>query len=150
MKASFYTRTKEILLSVPEITSVSMWQNNLINDTDRMNRFPLIFIQLQQISYNNMTHKVQECQGAQIVIHILFKALDAEDTGVFDVSQQIFIAMHRAGFRRLSEQPIYSGAEVIDWQITFEAPRFTDEDATIEKITTPAKPIEIQAQQTPL
>lgn len=149
MKAEFYTQTRDLILTVPEIESVSLWYDNLVNDTDRMNRFPMIFIQMQRIQYNNMTANVQECPGAQIVVHVLFKAIDPEDTGVFDVSQAIYATLHRAGYRRISEQPIYIGGEIIDWQIAFEAPRFTDHDAKPSTRTTPKPPAQIDTEFTP-
>lgn len=143
MKAEFYTTIKELLLDIPGITSVSIWQNNLINDTDRMNRFPLIFVEFNEMNYNTMTGNIQECNGVQITIHVLFKALDAEDTGVFQISQDVFAQLQRANFRRISERPIYSGEEIIDWQIVFDSPRFTDEDAVSQTIKKPKPPIEI-------
>lgn len=150
MKKEYYLQIKALLEGIREVGPVSMWQNNLINDTDRLQRYPMLFIQFTSVPYLTNAGNQQESNASTFTVHILHKAIDTEDTQIFDISQAVFVALQRAGFRRLQEQSNYFGTEIIDWQITFEAPRFTDDDAVVSKITKAKPPVQIDVQQTPL
>lgn len=131
MKKELFTQTRDLLLAISGIDTVKIWNNDILNGADTLGRFPLIFLQFTGLNYATMNGNVQECNGAIIVVHLLYSTIDDQDTGVFDFSQEIFTALQLAGFRRIGESADYTGGEVIDWQITFEAPRFEDEAAKI-------------------
>jgi hypothetical protein len=96
-----------------------------------------VLLSSRGLTTNLSAARFQECNGAKITVHVLYKTLDGEDIGVFDLSQAIFTAMQGYGFSRTSEAPIYSGGEIIDWQIHFDAPRFEDDGAKISFHFTP-------------
>lgn len=139
MKSEFYTTVKNILLTVKIINAVKIWNESILDKLDSLGEFPLVFMQFSNISYETTIGNLQECNRCTIVVHILYKTLDSQDPGVFDVSQGVYYAMQKSGFKRIQENPLYTGTEIIDWQITFEAPRWTD-DATKEVMTKYLKP----------
>ena len=143
MVKEFYTTIRDAIKAIPEITSVSLWQNNLINSTDRLNRFPLVYIEMQPVEYGQMSNYVDECEGARVVVHIIHKTIDPEDLKVFSISQKIYVALRALNYRRITELPSYPGGELVEWQITFEAPRFTDSAAVPAKTTQVKPPIDI-------
>lgn len=138
MKADFYKAIKDTLASIGK---VSIWNAGLLNDSDRLGKFPLLFLEFTGINYQTTGKNTQECNGAAVTLHILYNTIDSEDAGIFDTSQQVYAAMQRAGFNRTGERPDYSGGEVIDWIMTFESPRWIDEDAVEEKINTKKPPL---------
>ena len=130
-------------MTVPEVKSVRLWRNNALTDEDTLERFPIVYLQYTNVNYESTAGKTQECNGALVTVHIIYKTLEPEDTGVMDISQAVYVAMHNAGFERKNEVPYYTGGELIDWQITFEAPRWIDEDAKGVKIRIPKPPVNI-------
>jgi len=147
MKKEIYTEIKKALLAVEGIHSVKLWNNKIMDGIDTIDRFPLHFLEFAGLDYTAITGRVQECNNPRLVVHILYQTIDDEDEGVFDYSQAVFSALQNQGFERTGEVPIYSGGEVIDWQITFSAPRFEDYDAKTKYIIIPAVPVDISAQE---
>lgn len=140
MIKEIYEKTRDTITAGTTIKAVKLWRAGMATEMDLLDKFPMVFLEFSNINYETMTGKVQECKGAQLVLHVLWKALTAEDTELFDISQDIYKAMQQAGFQRVSERPDYSTGEVVDWQIVFETPRIVDSDA-VETMTKVSPPI---------
>lgn len=143
MKKELYTEIKTTLMTVVGIHSVKIWNNEIMKGLDTIGRFPLVFLEFAGLDYQTASGKTQECNAAKITVHILYKTIDGEDTGVFDMSQAVFTAMQGVGYDRTNERPIYSGGEVIDWQINFDCPRFEDDGAVVDYTAYRKPPIEL-------
>lgn len=143
MKPEFYTTIKGIILEAANIYSVGMWTNKMIDSVDQIRRFPIVLIEFTELAYNTMLNNTQECTNPVINVHVLSDTIDLEAKSVFKASQNIFIAMQREGFKRIRERSNYRGDELVEWIITFDCPRFTDEDARIVKTVIPAPELEL-------
>lgn len=139
MIKEIYEETRDAIVNGTRVKSVKIWRAGMTEDMDLLSQFPMIFLEFGNVTYETMTGKLQECRGAQITLHIIWKALTAEDTELFDISQEVYVAMQRAGFQRVSEKPDYSTAELVDWAVTFETPRIVDDSAkdTMIKVSIP-------------
>lgn len=134
MNKELFTTAADLIKSSGTINSVRLWNAEIWEKTDILDRFPIVFLEFSNLNYNTLTGKVQECNNAQMTVHILYKTLHAEDTNIMDLAQEIFVLLQRGGYARITENPEYSNQEVIDWQITFDCPRFEDHDAAKNKI----------------
>jgi hypothetical protein len=141
MKPDFYRTIKETLKKAPGIHSVGLWTNKMVDQVDTIRRFPVALVEFTDMAYNSITAQRQECLDPHFVVHILNDSIDLEASSIFEVSQAVFAAMHNEGFRRVRERSVYRGDEIVEWQITFDAPRFEDNDAVTPKtVIAPPEP----------
>jgi len=142
MKKEIYQELRDAILTCPEITDVRIW-TSATDDQDLLGRLPIVFIEFTNISYNTGMDQMQEVESPAFRLHLIYKALDHSDTLIFDISQNIYKAIHSKGYHRTRELAKYGPDETIDWQIEIEGPRFVDTDAKTKMITIDAPPVTI-------
>lgn len=129
MIKEIFNHIKDALMLETSIADVKLWRKGVLESIDEISNFPLVYLEFTSIQYKNNTNKTQECNDGQFAAHILFKNIDDEDLSILDTSQEVYVALQQAGYTRISEGAEDTGGEVVDWKITFEMPRFIDEDA---------------------
>ena len=143
MDKSIFTDIRDALIDTGVTGKVYIWNNDILQGLDTLAAFPIVLLQFSNMVFQNLGRNVQECNTATITVHILWKAINSDDTEIFDISQTIYQKMKQSGYSRLSETPEYNGTEIIDWQMVFSIPAFVDKTAakTYQKYVKP--PVEI-------
>lgn len=145
MKPEYYSLIKATLETASGIGDIGLWTDKMADQVDQIRRFPVALIEFVALEYHQMVDQVQECNTPTIVVHLLHDTIETERAvGVFTISQAVFTAMNKEGWRRKREESRYRGDGLIEWLITFEGRRYEDHDAVPDKLTITAPDIEPQ------
>lgn len=140
MKPILYTEIKNLITQKTAIRDVMLYR---MPNRDLIAVSPLIMVEFSDVSYENMTHKKQEV-SVTFTLHLLCDALSVEDDeAILQHTQDIFVALTSVGYIRRRERSQIFDENTIDYQITFEAPRFEDTDAQTVYHTEPRPPLNI-------
>ncbi len=133
MKPDLYNEIKSVLIDHTPVKRVWLWANGILEKEDILGQYPLAFIEFKNLSYQSMLNNQQECNHPQFVLHLVWDVLLTDDSLIFEVSQSVFVALQQRQYDRNFENVVPEVGTLVDWQITFETPRFTDDDAVIVK-----------------
>lgn len=140
MKKEILNKVKEVLNGVG-IETVMLYR---IPSVDMIAKSPFAMIEFPELGYQDNSGLRQEVTP-RFIVHLLFDTIESEDDdAILDTTQDVFVAMSRTDFKRVGENSKIFDESTIDWQITFDAPRYVDDDAVIRYITKPKPPIDIQ------
>lgn len=148
MKVELYNEIKSVLLDIPKIKRVWLWANGILEKEDILGQYPLAFIEFKPLTYGSMLRNQQEVNHCEFVLHLVWDVMVSDDSEMFEVSQEVFVKFQRMMYDRNSEHIMPEAGTLVDWQITFETPRFTDDDAMIQlPKATPEPVVEVVIEQ---
>ena len=99
------------------------------DQVDQINQYPAILVEFKDIIYCTDNRNIQESTVNSIVLHIIHRYSQSDETDILDLSQEIFIALQKNGkYHRISEKQGIEqiNTRVIDWQMVFTT-SFIDE-----------------------
>lgn len=143
MKIDLYAAVKALIKGNTAISEVILYRQP---DSDVMLKNPFVMLEFNDIRYENMSNKRQEAE-ASFVVHLICDTINSEDeVASLEHTQDIYVILARAGYIRTAESVKPFDVNVIDYQITFEAPRYEDDDAVTRYISYPKPPIDIEVE----
>lgn len=89
---------------------------------DQINQYPAVLVEFKDIKYSTDNLNIQQSSVNTIVLHIIHRFSQSDETDILDLSQEIFIAMQNNGnYHRISEKQGIEqlNTRVIDWQMVF-------------------------------
>lgn len=143
MKKDLYNDIKSALIQAG-IADVMLYR---IPNRDVIAKSPFAMIEFPDVPYVDCTGKRQESTPT-FVVHLMYDSVSSEDDDVIlDMTQDVYVTLFRLGCSRVREKTAIFDEETMDFQIHFEAPKVTDEDAITRYITVPRPPVDIKTEE---